>query len=30
LGHEEQRLLKQFPEYADYQRRVRKFIPGIY
>jgi protein-S-isoprenylcysteine O-methyltransferase Ste14 len=28
--HEERALLKEFPEYADYQRRVRRFVPWIY
>jgi protein-S-isoprenylcysteine O-methyltransferase Ste14 len=27
---EEEFLRKEFPEYADYARRVRRFIPGIY
>jgi protein-S-isoprenylcysteine O-methyltransferase Ste14 len=27
---EERWLREQFPEYADYQRRVRRFIPWIY
>ena len=27
---EEQWLRERFPEYADYARRVRRFIPGIY
>jgi protein-S-isoprenylcysteine O-methyltransferase Ste14 len=29
-AHEEEWLLARFPEYADYQRRVRKLIPFIY
>ena len=28
--HEELWLRQQFPEYADYERRVRRFIPWIY
>jgi protein-S-isoprenylcysteine O-methyltransferase Ste14 len=28
--HEERWLREQFPEYAGYERRVRRFIPGIY
>ena len=28
--HEERWLCERFPEYADYQRRVRRFIPWIY
>jgi protein-S-isoprenylcysteine O-methyltransferase Ste14 len=28
--HEERWLRQQFPEYADYERRVRRFIPWIY
>ncbi len=28
--HEEHWLRRQFPDYADYARRVRRFIPGIY
>jgi protein-S-isoprenylcysteine O-methyltransferase Ste14 len=27
---EERRLLRTFPEYADYRRRVRRFIPRLY
>jgi protein-S-isoprenylcysteine O-methyltransferase Ste14 len=27
---EERWLREQFPEYSDYARRVRRFIPGIY
>jgi protein-S-isoprenylcysteine O-methyltransferase Ste14 len=27
---EERRLRQQFPEYAGYERRVRRFVPGIY
>jgi protein-S-isoprenylcysteine O-methyltransferase Ste14 len=27
---EERWLTEQFPQYADYQRHVRRFIPGIY
>jgi protein-S-isoprenylcysteine O-methyltransferase Ste14 len=27
---EERWLRERFPEYADYERRVRRFIPGIY
>ncbi|MBN2505425.1 MAG: isoprenylcysteine carboxylmethyltransferase family protein [Verrucomicrobia bacterium] len=28
--HEERWLVSHFPDYPDYQRRVRRFIPGIY
>jgi protein-S-isoprenylcysteine O-methyltransferase Ste14 len=28
--HEERWLRQQFPDYADYERRVRRFIPWIY
>ena len=28
--HEERWLRQQFPEYADYEQRVRRFIPWIY
>ena len=28
--HEERWLRQQFPEYADYERRVRRFIPWLY
>ncbi len=28
--HEERRLRNTFPEYTEYQRRVRRFIPWIY
>jgi protein-S-isoprenylcysteine O-methyltransferase Ste14 len=28
--HEERWLLRQFPEYDSYARRVRRFIPGLY
>ncbi len=28
--HEERWLRERFPDYADYQRRVRRFLPGIY
>jgi protein-S-isoprenylcysteine O-methyltransferase Ste14 len=28
--HEERWLRQQFPDYAGYARRVRRFIPGIY
>jgi len=28
--HEEHWLREAFPEYPDYQKRVRRFIPGIY
>lgn len=27
---EEQMLLNRYPEYAQYRRRVRRFLPGIY
>jgi len=29
-AHEEIWLREKYPEYADYQRRVKKFVPGIY
>jgi protein-S-isoprenylcysteine O-methyltransferase Ste14 len=28
--HEERWLRQQFPEYAKYEKRVRRFIPGVY
>ncbi len=28
--YEERLLRERFPEYADYARRVRRFIPGVY
>jgi protein-S-isoprenylcysteine O-methyltransferase Ste14 len=28
--HEERWLRQKFPDYADYERRVRRFIPWIY
>ncbi len=28
--HEETRLRARFPEYAEYARQVRRFLPGIY
>lgn len=28
--HEERWLREKFPEYADYERRVRRFIPSLY
>ncbi len=28
--HEERRLREKFPDYAEYERRVRRFIPRIY
>ena len=28
--HEERWLREKFPDYADYERRVRRFIPWIY
>lgn len=28
--HEETRLRAQFPEYSEYARQVRRFLPGIY
>jgi len=28
--HEERWLREKFPEYADYERRVRRFIPWLY
>ena len=27
---EERWLRRQFPDYADYERKVRRFIPGVY
>jgi protein-S-isoprenylcysteine O-methyltransferase Ste14 len=29
-AHEENWLREKYPEYTDYARRVRKFVPGIY
>ena len=29
-AHEEIWLREKYPEYADYERRVKKFVPGIY
>ncbi|MGE3311506.1 MAG: isoprenylcysteine carboxylmethyltransferase family protein [Limisphaerales bacterium] len=28
--NEERRLRRQFPEYADYARRVKRFVPGLF
>lgn len=30
VRHEERCLRQKFPEYVDYARRVRRFIPGVY
>jgi protein-S-isoprenylcysteine O-methyltransferase Ste14 len=29
-GREERWLREQFPEYADYARRVARFVPGLW